>query len=51
MSGRVYTIYWTSNLLSGFGNPWKTNITDGVYTDTTHIAEEKGFYKIDVELE
>jgi len=51
VSGRVYTIYWTSNLLSGFGNPWKTNITDGVYTDTTHIAEEKGFYKIDVELE
>ena len=45
-SGRVYTIYWTSNLLSGFGTPWKTNITGGGYTDTTHFAEGKGFYKI-----
>jgi len=51
VSGRVYTIYWTSNLLNGFGTPWKTNITDGSYTDTTHAAEEKSFYKIEVELE
>jgi len=51
VTGRVYTIYWTSNLVDGFGAPWKTNITDGVYTDTTHTAEEKGFYKIEVELE
>ena len=50
-SGRVYSIYWTSNLLNGFGMPWQTNITGGVYTDTTHTAEEKGFYKIDVDLE
>jgi len=46
VSGRVYSIYWTS-----FGAPWKTNLTDGSYTDTTHTAEEKGFYKIEVELE
>ncbi len=50
-SGRVYTVYWTSNLLNGFGAPWQTNLVNGVYTDTTHTAEEKGFYKIEVELE
>jgi len=50
-SGRVYAVYWTSNLLNGFGAPWETNLTGGVFTDTTHSAEEKGFYKIDVELE
>ncbi len=49
-SGRVYAIYWTSNLLNGFGIPWKTNLTDGAYTDTTHTAENDGFYKIEVEL-
>jgi len=51
-SGRVYTIYWSSNLLSGFQSletnvPW-TNIP---YSDTNHTAEEKGFYKIEVGLE
>jgi len=44
-------VYWTSNLLNGFGAPWQTNLVNGVYTDTTHTAEEKGFYKIEVELE
>ena len=54
MSGRVYSIYWTSNLLSGFGaTPLTNNLpwTPAIYTDTTHTAEEKGFYKIEVELE
>ena len=53
VSGRVYTVYWTSNLLSGFGSaltsglPW----TSGAFTDSTHSAEQKGFYKIEVEIE
>jgi len=52
-SGRVYSIYWTSNLVNGFDAPLETNLpwTPAVYTDTTHTANEKGFYKIDVELE
>ncbi len=50
-SGRVYAIYWTSNLLSGFGAPWKTNLTGAAYTDTTHSATDKGFYKIEVQVE
>jgi len=49
-SGRVYSVYWTSNLLNGFGSPMQSNYTGGVYTDETHNAEEKGFYKIDVKL-
>jgi len=52
VSGRVYTIYWTSNLLSGFQTlepnlPW----TGSTFTDTTHSAEDQGFYKIDVKIE
>jgi hypothetical protein len=49
--GRVYSIYWTSNLLNGFGAPFTSNITGGVYTDQTHTANHQGFYKIDVKLE
>jgi len=51
VSERVYTIYWTSNLLDGFGAPWKSNITSGVFTDTFHEAESESFYKLEVELE
>ncbi len=52
-SGRVYTIYWTSNLLSGFGSPLTNGLpwTPAIFTDSTHSAEDKGFYKIEVELE
>ncbi len=50
-SGRVYSIYWTSNLLNGFGIPMHTNYSGGVFTDSTHSAENEGFYKIEVELE
>ena len=51
-SGRVYSVWWSSNLLSSF-QPLETNLpwTEMPYTDTNHTAEEKGFYKIDVELE
>jgi len=49
---RVYTVWWTSNLLSGFGiDPLTNGITGGAFTDLTHGAESKGFYKIDVELD
>lgn len=48
VSGRVYTIYWASNLLSGF-QPLETNST-GTYTTALHGTGTKGFYKIDVQL-
>ncbi len=52
VSGRVYSVHWSSNLLSGF-QPLESNIawTAVPFTDTNHPAEKKGFYKIDVELE
>jgi hypothetical protein len=49
-SGRVYSVYWTSNLLSGFGAPFASNVTGGAFTDTVHGADSEGFYKIEVEL-
>jgi len=48
VSGRVYTVFWTSNLLSGF-QCLETNVT-GSFTDTVHEVDQKGFYKIKVEL-
>ncbi len=51
VSGRVYNIYWTSNLVNGFGIPFKTNVVGGCFTDTVHDAAVEGFYKIEVQLE
>ncbi len=48
VTGRVYRIYWTSNLLSNFQSV-ETNDT-GSFTDAVHEASDKGFYRIDVEL-
>ena len=52
VSGRVYSVWWTSNLLSSF-QPLETNLpwTEMPYTDTNHPGEGQGFYKIEVELE
>jgi len=48
-SGRVYTIYWASNLFSAF-QPIQSNYTGGVFTDTVHSAANDGFYRIEVRL-
>ncbi|WPJ96272.1 malectin domain-containing carbohydrate-binding protein [Coraliomargarita algicola] len=48
--GRVYKVYWSSNLLDGF-TLIGSNITDGVFIDTEHTEEPSGFYKVTVELE
>ncbi len=50
ITGRVYTIYWSSNLLSTF-QTLETNFTGGAFTDFTHGVEGTGFYKIDVQME
>ncbi len=50
VSGRVYTVYWTSNLLNDF-EIVESNLTSGTFTDTEHQNGEKGFYKIDVKLD
>jgi hypothetical protein len=50
VSGRVYSVYWATNLMSGFqclesNIPW----TQTIFTNP--IAVPQGFYKIDVRLE
>jgi len=51
VSGRTYTVYWTSNLLTGF-NPIASNLVwpAASFTDTQHENSVDGFYKLDVEL-
>ena len=51
VSGRVYSIYWTTNLLNGF-QPLETNILwpQNSWTDAVHGAENEGFYRIKVQL-
>jgi hypothetical protein len=51
-AGRVYAVYYSTNLLSGF-HPLETNIpwTAGCFTDAVHNVDGQMFYKIDVKLE
>jgi len=51
VSGRVYNIYWTTNLLDGF-TQIQTNVSwaGGCFTDRVHHVESTGFYKVDVQL-
>jgi len=55
VSGRLYSVYWSSNLLGGAAGfqlisnniPWNAN----TFTDAVHGADDAGFYRIDVQLE
>ncbi|MCK5801856.1 MAG: hypothetical protein KAI66_03440, partial [Lentisphaeria bacterium] len=49
-TGRVYSIYWTSNLLDGFSAALQTNYAGGVFTDMVHGAFSEGFYRLKVEV-
>jgi len=49
VTGRVYTVYWASNLFSEF-SLLQSNITAGAFTDTVHGADNDGFYRIEVDL-
>lgn len=49
--GRTYKVYWTSNLLDGFGAPLESNLTDGIYNDTNHPFGTAGYYKIGAQLQ
>lgn len=52
VSGRVYAVYYSTNLIFGF-QPLETNIpwSVGCFTDTVHNANGQLFYKLDVRLE
>jgi parallel beta-helix repeat protein len=51
-SGRVYAVYYSTNLVSGF-QPLETNIqwSAGCFTDTVENAAGQLFYKLEVRLE
>jgi pimeloyl-ACP methyl ester carboxylesterase/predicted lactoylglutathione lyase len=49
-SGRVYNVYWASNLVDGFALI-KSNVVTGMYMDSDAGSKPQGFYKITVELE
>lgn len=51
VSGRVYSVNWTTNLPGSF-QPLETNILSpqASWTDTVHSSEAKGFYRVDVQL-
>ncbi|MFU8781365.1 MAG: hypothetical protein ACNA71_10145, partial [Kiritimatiellia bacterium] len=52
VSGRLYNVYWATNLLDGF-TLWRSNVpwTETSVTDTVHRAESSGYYRIEVQLE
>lgn len=52
ISGRVYRVFWTTNLLSGF-QPLESGITHprNSCTDTVHSAENECFYQLDVYID
>jgi hypothetical protein len=52
VSGRVYSVYWTTNLLSGF-QPLETNIVwpQSNWTNTIQELQAGGFYLVKVRLE
>lgn len=49
VSGRVYDVYWSTNLLHGFV-PLKTDIEypESVYTNTLPDEQDSGFYRVEV---
>ncbi len=51
ISDRIYTVYWTSNLLTGTFQRLEPDITGSPFTDTNHPSAEKCFYKIEVKLD
>ncbi len=50
-SGRVYSVYWTTNLMNSF-QPLETNIVwpQNSWTDLVNAVQADGFYKIKVRL-
>jgi hypothetical protein len=49
-NGRLYSVYFTTNLLTPDLWPMIHETASGSFTDTTHEAEDKGFYRIKVRL-
>ena len=50
VTGRVYSVSWSTNLLTAPPTLFMTNNTTGIYTDTVHTIEQSGFYRIGVQM-
>jgi len=46
---RIYSVYWSSNLVSGVWSQMSANAA-GIYTDTVHGVSDKSFYRIQVQM-
>jgi hypothetical protein len=49
-NGRLYSVYFTTNLLTPDLWPLIYETTSGAFTDTTYGAADKGFYRVKVRL-
>jgi len=50
VTGRTYSVSWSSNLATAAFSPIVTNTTIGLYTDTVHTVEQSSFYRIGAEI-
>ncbi|MEI6169013.1 MAG: choice-of-anchor J domain-containing protein [bacterium] len=51
VTGRSYSVTWTSNLMTTAFIPLVTNNTTGVYTDAVHAVDPNAFYRIGVQMD
>jgi lysophospholipase L1-like esterase len=49
VTGRLYSVYWSSNLLSEF-EILASNLISGVFSDEPHGVDRQGFYRVEVRL-
>ncbi len=49
VSGRVYSVFWTTNLLESF-QPLETNLTSGTFTDVANKTSPQTFYMLEVKM-
>lgn len=50
VTGRTYSVTWTSNLVSAAFSALVTNNTTGIYTDAVHAVDLNSFYRIGVQM-
>lgn len=49
-TGRVYSVNWSSNLVTTPFSALITNNTSGIYTDSVHAVDLNSFYRISVQI-
>jgi hypothetical protein len=50
VTGRTYSVFWSSNLTAAAFESLTSSNTTGIYTDALHSAEQSRFYRIGVKL-